>query len=76
MKIYKSSAFDVSGIDFCCKRMAVDVLLGAIKTTPWTDHGLCFKLGEQSIAYCPSCGAKVENILRQRKQGDESTKSE
>jgi len=73
MKIYKSDAFEVSGIDFCCKRMAEDVLLGAIKTIPWTDHGLCFKLGEQSIAHCPSCGAKIENILRQRKDDDIQT---
>lgn len=68
MKIYKSTDFDVSGVDFCCKRMAEDVLLGAIKTTPWTDHGLCFKIGERSIAYCPNCGAKIENIFRQEEE--------
>lgn len=64
MKIYKSTDFDVSGIDFCCKRMAESVLLGSIKTTPWTDHGLCFEMGEHYIAHCPFCGNKIENIYR------------
>ena len=32
MKIYKATDFDVCGIDFCCKRMAEDILCGVAKT--------------------------------------------
>lgn len=62
MKVYKESnnGCAVSGIDFCCPEMAEDILLGTVKTTPWTDHPLVFLVKGYYLSHCGHCGAKIE----------------
>ena len=64
MIVYKSSAFKVSGIEFCCNRMAKELLIGAISTSRWADDDLEFRIENQRLAYCPYCGTRIENKLR------------
>jgi len=63
MRIYKATDFDVCRIDFCCKDMAKDILLGQVTTTTWTDHPLKFRAGNYILSHCGHCGAKIEGEL-------------
>lgn len=60
MKIYKADDFAVCRIDFCCSRMAQDILLGVVTTKHWTDHGLPFFVGDYQLSHCGHCGAKIQ----------------
>ena len=63
MKIYKSNDIDVKAIEFCCRDMATDILFGKVKTSPWTDHPLRFRVGDYQLTHCGHCGAKIEGEL-------------
>lgn len=64
MKVYKTADFVVSGIDFCCKQMAEELLVGKITTIHWADHPLRFRINGYPIAHCPHCGARIETEHR------------
>lgn len=70
MKIFRAAGqsekyglFGVTGIEFCCGRMAEDVLFGKVTTAHWTDHPLVFSVGDYRIKHCGHCGAKIEGEL-------------
>lgn len=75
MKIYRSygqhtkhGLFGVTGIDFCCDKMADDVLFGKVTTRPWTDHPLNFYVKDKTnngyhLSHCGHCGAKIEGEI-------------
>lgn len=66
MKVFVHGPYNgVKRIEFCCDEMAKDILLGEIKTKPWTDHPLGFWLWEHRILHCPSCGAEVQGECRE-----------
>ncbi len=66
MKIFTTGSFNkVKKIEFCCSKLAEDILLRRVRTNPWTDHPLHFwALGADGnflpLAHCPHCGAKIE----------------
>jgi hypothetical protein len=62
MKIYTHGPYNgVTKIEFCCDKIAEDVLLGRVGTRPWTDHPLVFWTKDgYRLLHCPSCGAKIE----------------
>ena len=61
MKVYVHGNFNgVTKIEFCCDKMAEDILLGAVKTARWTDHPLVFKAGDYKLSHCGHCGVKIE----------------
>ena len=60
MKVFKVGEFEVSKIEFCCKQMAEDILLGTVKTRHWTDHPLRFFIGDYQLSHCGHCGAKID----------------
>jgi len=65
MKVFVHGPYNsVSKIEFCCSEIAEDILLGRIKTTPWTDHPLVFRIitgmpHDFPLKHCPHCGAKI-----------------
>lgn len=62
MKVYVHGPYNgVTKIEFCCDRMAEDILLGEVATRHWTDHPLGFwtKCGYR-LGHCGHCGAKIE----------------
>ena len=61
MKVFVTGPYNiVTKIEFCCGCMSKDVLLGEIKTRPWTDHPLSFYIGDKRIAFCPHCGSEID----------------
>lgn len=68
MKVYVDGKNNVSKIEFCCPKMAQDILLCEIQTRRWTDHPLVFwqvdnkgtRVG-RPLKYCPNCGSKIDN---------------
>jgi len=64
MKVFKNGSFNVVKIEFCCPKMAEDILLGTVKTRPWTDHPLPFFIGDYKLDHCGHCGAKIEGSVQ------------
>ncbi len=63
MKVFKKGDFEVTKIEFCCREMAEDVLLGRTTASQWTDHPLRFFHGngkEIQLDYCFHCGARID----------------
>jgi len=69
MIIYRDTRNGVTGIEFCCRKMAEFILLGSVVTGPWTDHDITFSIATKDgsrgmqITNCPRCGAKIVNEL-------------
>ncbi len=68
MKIYrlheqytKYSPLKVIGIDFCCGKMAEDILFGRVITRTFTDYKLGFWAKNYHLIHCGHCGAKIED---------------
>lgn len=69
MKVYikiKNGCHNVSKIEFCCGKMAKDILFGKVKPTLWTDHPLNFWVMNDThnekiylLKHCGHCGAKI-----------------
>lgn len=67
MKVYVHGPYNgVTKIEFCCDKMAEDILFGVVTTRAWTDHPLGFyvkdddKWGGYRLSHCGHCGAKIE----------------
>jgi hypothetical protein len=61
LKVYVHGPYNgVTKIEFCCDKMAEDILLGVVKTSEWTDHPLVFRAGDYRLSHCGHCGAKIE----------------
>ena len=69
MKVYikiKNGCHNVSKIEFCCGKMAEDILLGNVKTSTWTDHPLNFWIKDDNgnllyrLSHCGHCGAEIK----------------
>jgi len=63
MKVFKKGDFDVTKVEFCCREMAEDVLLGRTTAGQWTDHPIQFFYGkshEIHLTHCFHCGAKID----------------